>query len=300
VDCRAACSLAAVAASSSAENINGTSPASLTFWVFLEVGRESASSLYLPDMALRLCMCAPCGSSWEWRLVAEPDDLVIETRLEVDMGMDVHVGPCEETGIALEGGDWNGGDIEKYPPDGSRKGTEKLVSCMGTGEATPVEKLAEVVGGLVGYPARSGYSGMVGEVVRWEDRDVVGDDGEEPTSEEMWFHGLLRPGELDLDGSPIYDGLSARRPRSTFVLLMVRASSGKGNGCEPTGMDKGVGVLLYFVRTGSSRTKGCRGGCVPYSFFRLKPCTFWSELTKLGVEPFCAGTGAAGDADWTS
>lgn len=64
VDCRAAFSLAAVAASSSAEKINGTSPASLTFCVFLVAGRGSGlSTLYLEDMAERLCICAPCGSS---------------------------------------------------------------------------------------------------------------------------------------------------------------------------------------------------------------------------------------------
>lgn len=40
----------------------------------------------------------------------------------------------------------------------------KVTSGMGTGETILGEKLAEVVGGLVGYPARSGYSGMVGEV----------------------------------------------------------------------------------------------------------------------------------------
>lgn len=63
VDCRAAFNLAAVAASSSGENMNGTSPASLTLCVFLGFGRGSAeppSSLYLQDMALRLCTC---GSS---------------------------------------------------------------------------------------------------------------------------------------------------------------------------------------------------------------------------------------------
>lgn len=92
---------------------------------------------------------------------------------------------------------------------------------------------------------------------------MVGDDGEEPTSEETRFHGLLRPGELELDTSPMCGGLSARRPRSTLVLPTGRASSDMGNGWEPTGMDKGVGVLLYLVRTGSSRTKGCLGGCVP-------------------------------------
>ena len=82
-------------------------------------------------------------------------------------------------------------------------------------------------------------------------------------SEDTRFHGLLRPGEVELDRSPIWVGLSARRPRSTFGLLTTRASSGMENGCEPTGIDRGVGVLLYFARTGSSRTNGCRGGCVP-------------------------------------
>lgn len=98
VDCSAACSLAAVAASSSGEKMNGTSPASLTLCVFLGIV-EALSSLYLLDMALRLCICEPCGSSCEWRLAAEgvPGDLPI------GLGLVVQAGPCEE----------NGGDIEK-------------------------------------------------------------------------------------------------------------------------------------------------------------------------------------------
>lgn len=105
---------------------------------------------------------------------------------------------------------------------------------------------------------------MVGEVVWWEEREVVGDEGGEPMSEEAsWFQGLLRPGEDEVDGPVMCVGLSARRPRSTFVLPGMRVSSDKWRGWEPTGMDKGVGVLLYFERTGSSRTKGCRCGWVP-------------------------------------
>lgn len=142
VDCSAACSLAVVAASSSGEKINGTSPASLTFCVLLAVGRGSmASSLYLLDMALRLCICGLCGSSWEWRLpaVGGPADLI----MGLEMG--AHTGPCEGTGAG-----WNGDVIKRYPPDGSPMGDEKLASGMGTGERSPGAKVAEVAGGLVG------------------------------------------------------------------------------------------------------------------------------------------------------
>lgn len=152
VDCRAAFSLAAVAASSSGEKINGTSPASFTFCIFLGMGRGSAdmSSLYLLDMAqrlLRLCICEPSGSSWEWRLPADgvAADLVIEAELGAGFDMGVQTDPCEETGIGV----W-GGDVEKYDADGSWRVVEKLISGIDTGDTMLGEKLAEVVGGLVG------------------------------------------------------------------------------------------------------------------------------------------------------
>lgn len=52
-------------------------------------------------------------------------------------GLGVHVGACEETDIT---GDWKG---ERYPPDGSPRGDEKL----GSDETVPGENAAEVVGG---------------------------------------------------------------------------------------------------------------------------------------------------------
>jgi len=91
-----------------------------------------------------------------------------------------------------------------------------------------------------------------------------------------WFLGLRRPGEIESEGLEDCEDLSGLR-----ILLLLKPCLSSAF----AGIDNGVGACRYFARTGSSRTNGCLAVCVPYSFFRLSPCIFCNELTRLGAGP---------------